>query len=561
MKRKRGKRTGHKKGAKKLVVKDLTKSPVSLNTEESSQLGQSDRDQHNSEAVPESATLLEKLSTVSTTGVDASNDGSTGKPGNGRFKVKLKSSRVLEPHRSSSDAQTHSDTDRSNLQVPVETNDAAVEKDTAYSDGQTSLPRKTGSIKIKTSRVLVSSTEKKADVSVPTNKLQREKDPRYNEKELSEALAVIKKVMKMDAAGPFNAPVNPVALGIPDYFDIIDTPMDFGTICNDLENGRKYMNSEDVYKDVQFIWENCYKYNNKGDYIVDLMKRVKKNFMKYWSAAGLYSEVPDNSAAENSEVQEISRSGQEKVHQKGKSKRKRRRYGIDLHKGDCLCAVCVVRRRRKEREENSAVVENEMAITVGNLSQQFKLEESSPADNPGSDDGTSSSDHSPEPNANGETEDAENEEKMENFEQIHVSRTDQPEVTENQMEVDHLEICVNNQPSELPRDEDGTDDSNQPSDDEDEYKDQNELENITSTQQKEDLVSDHPHEEAAERAEQVKTEENIAQQENHMVLKLCASLFPSNPNSLWRGPHSLARRPVAVRESPIHAAVATLMKQ
>nr|CAD1838883.1 unnamed protein product [Ananas comosus var. bracteatus] len=365
--------------------------------------------------------------------------------------------------------------------------------------------------------------------------------------------------MKMDAAGPFNAPVNPVALGIPDYFDIIDTPMDFGTICNDLENGRKYMNSEDVYKDVQFIWENCYKYNNKGDYIVDLMKRVKKNFMKYWSAAGLYSEVPDNSAAENSEVQEISRSGQEKVHQKGKSKRKRRR--IDLHKGDCLCAVCVVRRRRKEREENSAVVENEMAIPVGNLSQQFKLEESSPADNPGSDDGTSSSDHSPEPNANDETEDAENEEKMENFKQIHVSRTDQPEVTENQMEVDHLEICVNNQPSELPRDEDGTDDSNQPSDDEDEYKDQNELENITSTQQKEDLVSDHPHEEASERAEQVKTEENIAQQENHMVLKLCASLFPSNPNSLWRGPHSLARRPVAVRESPIHAAVATLMKQ
>lgn len=67
--------------------------------------------------------------------------------------------------------------------------------------------------------------------------------------------------------------------------------------------------------------------------------------------------------------------------------------------------------------------------------------------------------------------------------------------------------------------------------------------------------------EASERAEQVKTEENIAQQENHMVLKLCASLFPSNPNSLWRGPHSLARRPVAVRESPIHAAVATLMKQ
>lgn len=75
-----------------------------------------------------------------------------------------------------------------------------------------------------------------------------------------------------------------------DYFDVIDTPMDFGTICSNLENGIKYMSSEDVYKDVQYIWENCNRYNNKGDYILDLMRRVKKNFMKYWTAAGLYGE-------------------------------------------------------------------------------------------------------------------------------------------------------------------------------------------------------------------------------------------------------------------------------
>jgi len=70
--------------------------------------------------------------------------------------------------------------------------------------------------------------------------------------------------------------------------------MDFGTISHDLEHKYKYMNSEDVFKDVQLIWENCYKYNNKGDYIVDLMKRVKKNFMKYWMAAGLYLDKPSN---------------------------------------------------------------------------------------------------------------------------------------------------------------------------------------------------------------------------------------------------------------------------
>jgi hypothetical protein len=73
--------------------------------------------------------------------------------------------------------------------------------------------------------------------------------------------------------------------------------MDFGTICNNFEKGNKYMNSEDVYKDVNYIWNNCSKYNKKGDYIVDLMKRVKKNFMKYWTSAGLYTEQ----SAENTE--------------------------------------------------------------------------------------------------------------------------------------------------------------------------------------------------------------------------------------------------------------------
>lgn len=76
-----------------------------------------------------------------------------------------------------------------------------------------------------------------------------------------------------------------------DYFDVVDTPMDFGTICKNLQNGVKYLNGEDVYKDVQYIWENCLKYNKKGDYIVYLMKRVKKKFMKYWTAAGLKSEI------------------------------------------------------------------------------------------------------------------------------------------------------------------------------------------------------------------------------------------------------------------------------
>lgn len=73
-----------------------------------------------------------------------------------------------------------------------------------------------------------------------------------------------------------------------DYYDIIDTPMDFGTIRKNLEDGVKYVNSEGVFKDVQLIWENCSKYNKKGAYVLELMKRVKTNFMKFWTDAKLY---------------------------------------------------------------------------------------------------------------------------------------------------------------------------------------------------------------------------------------------------------------------------------
>ncbi|KAI7742297.1 hypothetical protein M8C21_018143, partial [Ambrosia artemisiifolia] len=92
----------------------------------------------------------------------------------------------------------------------------------------------------------------------------------YNEEELNAALAVIKKTMMLDAAEPFNRPVDPVALEIP--------------------NGLKYMNAADVLKDVQYIWHNCVIYNKPGDHILKLLKRVKTFFMKQWKAAGLHME-------------------------------------------------------------------------------------------------------------------------------------------------------------------------------------------------------------------------------------------------------------------------------
>ncbi|GLJ24273.1 hypothetical protein SUGI_0462950 [Cryptomeria japonica] len=54
---------------------------------------------------------------------------------------------------------------------------------------------------------------------VPSVHAEEEDFSDYNNKEeLEAALMVLKKIMKMEAAEPFNTPVDPVSLGIPDYF-------------------------------------------------------------------------------------------------------------------------------------------------------------------------------------------------------------------------------------------------------------------------------------------------------------------------------------------------------
>jgi hypothetical protein len=46
----------------------------------------------------------------------------------------------------------------------------------------------------------------------------------------------------------------------------------------------------------------------------------------------------------------------------------------DRHKSDCICAVCQVTRRKKERDEIVAVIDNETAAMDSNPSEQHDME-------------------------------------------------------------------------------------------------------------------------------------------------------------------------------------------
>jgi Histone acetylation protein/Bromodomain/PHD-finger len=63
--------------------------------------------------------------------------------------------------------------------------------------------------------------------------------------------------------GVFNEPVNPITLGLPDYFTIVDVPMDLGTVRQKLEAG-KYTAVEELSADVCLVFHNALRYNPEG---------------------------------------------------------------------------------------------------------------------------------------------------------------------------------------------------------------------------------------------------------------------------------------------------------
>uniref|UniRef100_A0A3Q3WZV2 Bromo domain-containing protein n=1 Tax=Mola mola TaxID=94237 RepID=A0A3Q3WZV2_MOLML len=71
---------------------------------------------------------------------------------------------------------------------------------------------------------------------------------------------VVKALWKHQFAWPFHAPVDAVKLNLPDYYTIIKTPMDMGTIKKRLENSY-YWNAQECIQDFNTMFTNCYIYN------------------------------------------------------------------------------------------------------------------------------------------------------------------------------------------------------------------------------------------------------------------------------------------------------------
>jgi hypothetical protein len=71
-------------------------------------------------------------------------------------------------------------------------------------------------------------------------------------------------------------------MGIPDYFQIIQTPMDFGTIVKKLKQ-KKYPKAESFITDVCLVFSNCVRYNGLESDAATLTKEVYKEFKSLYT--------------------------------------------------------------------------------------------------------------------------------------------------------------------------------------------------------------------------------------------------------------------------------------
>ncbi len=77
----------------------------------------------------------------------------------------------------------------------------------------------------------------------------------------------------------FNSPVDPVELGLPDYFEVIEKPMDLGTVKKLLDNG-VYRTLNEVERDINLTFDNAMLYNPEGSVVWNMANELKDKFAK-----------------------------------------------------------------------------------------------------------------------------------------------------------------------------------------------------------------------------------------------------------------------------------------
>uniref|UniRef100_A0ACD5VFA1 Uncharacterized protein n=2 Tax=Avena sativa TaxID=4498 RepID=A0ACD5VFA1_AVESA len=94
---------------------------------------------------------------------------------------------------------------------------------------------------------------------------------------------LLDKLLQHDDGWVFAKPVDPLSLGLRDYYSDISDPMDLGTVSRRLEGGR-YTDLHSFARDVRLTFSNAMAYNDKGDDVYESAAELSAIFESGWAS-------------------------------------------------------------------------------------------------------------------------------------------------------------------------------------------------------------------------------------------------------------------------------------
>ncbi|XP_022939038.1 transcription factor GTE6-like [Cucurbita moschata] len=95
---------------------------------------------------------------------------------------------------------------------------------------------------------------------------------------------ILRQISQHKWAWPFMKPVDVEGLGLHDYYEVIDKPMDFSTIKNQMEakDSTGYKNVREICSDVRLVFKNAMKYNDEISDVHVMAKTLLAKFEEKW---------------------------------------------------------------------------------------------------------------------------------------------------------------------------------------------------------------------------------------------------------------------------------------
>ena len=116
------------------------------------------------------------------------------------------------------------------------------------------------------------------NTALPKGKMPTPQQSQQSTLELkSNCSAILMSLQNHEHGWVFATPVDPVQLGMDGYFDIIEKPMDLGTIGEKLDQG-SYHSLDEFRSDVHHTFENAMKYNEEQTVVHEMARVLKKKF-------------------------------------------------------------------------------------------------------------------------------------------------------------------------------------------------------------------------------------------------------------------------------------------